>query len=376
MKRKRMVIDCRAATKNMSGVGRYILNLVKGIQSAGRFDMFLLVRENFHPELSALANAELVSLPKEAESIHYVDRLRWEQGALRTQLRSLNADLFHATWNYGIPWLPTCHTVLTLHDLLPMEFPGEFGSRSWRYAYLISQYVALFRASKIIAVSQYTKNAVHQYAGFAASKTTVVLEGVESEFCPPSSGLSPGQYLLYVGGYGERKNVGNLLRAYEHALLAHGVSLPLHLTGSIDKLERADRQVHDRLAPEVRQQIRFLGFVSDGDLPALYQGAAMLLFPSLGEGFGFPPLEAMACGTPVVTTACGSIPEIVGDAARTVDGYDPESIARGIADVAHVPSLRSEMVDRGLQRARALSWETCAQATMKVYDEILAKRSA
>lgn len=372
MRKIRLGVDCRAVTQNMSGVGRYVLNLLKHVGKSEEFHLFILARNDLHPELHTIPNATLVSLPKEAQSIHYVDRLRWEQQFLATQLRTLKLDIFHATWNYGIPLVRTCPSVLTLHDLLPMEFPGEFGSRSWRLAYLASQYIALYRATRIIAVSQYTKDTVAQYARFASTKTTVILEGVEEEFRPPPPSFNERSYILYVGGYGERKNVGNLLRAYEFATTTLGVNQPLCLTGSPERLLSEDRKIFDELSACVRGQIKFLGFVSDAELPALYQGASMLAFPSLGEGFGFPPLEAMACGTPVVTTKCGSIPEVVGDAARFVDGVDPKSIAHGIADIANNATLRSDLVERGFTRSASLSWKISSEATMKIYREVFA----
>lgn len=374
MRKVRLAIDCRAATESMSGVGRYVLNLAKELGKTGEFRFFLLVRKNFHPDLRILPNTELVFLPKEAESIHYTNRLYWEQRFLRHHLRALNLDIFHATWNYGIPLMPPCPSILTLHDLLPIKFPSEFGSRSWRYAYLASQYIALYQARKIIAVSQSTKNEIIKHASFAAPKTTVILEGVEEEFRPASSNSSPRAYLLYVGGYGARKNVGNLLRAYEQAVTLFGISHPLYMTGFLDRFQSEDRAVYDQLILSVRENIKFLGFVRDADLPTLYQCAAMLIFPSLGEGFGFPPLEAMACATPVVTTKCGSIPEVVGEAARFVNGSDPNSIAQGIADVARNATLRSELVERGLTRSKTLSWKNCSDATINVYEEILAER--
>lgn len=370
MKKIRLGIDCRAASGNMSGVGRYVLNIVKEIASTDRFQMVLLVRNDSFKDFQSLSNIELIPLQENAQSIHYVNRLHWEQIHLNKLLDKLKLDLYHATWNYGIPLIPRCPTVLTLHDLLPIEFPGEFGSRSWRIAYLASQYIALYRASKIIAVSQYTKRQLMKYSRVSASKVSVILEGVEENFIPSDNASMVRKYILYVGGYGERKNVGNLLRAFGEVVRKSIFSFELHMTGSLERMQVDDVSIYNHLDASTKERIKFIGFVDDSDLPRLYQGAAMLVFPSLGEGFGFPPLEAMACATPVITTNCGSIPEVVGDAARIVSGFDPQSIAQGIIDVASSNDYREKLIERGLVQARTLSWKACSAATMKVYEEI------
>lgn len=369
----RIAIDCRAATKNTSGVGRYIINLAKGLGRISGLQLMFLVRDDYHPDLLGIYNSKLIQLGSEAQSISYIPRLRWEQQSLHSLLRSNHIDLYHATWNYGVPWRAACPTVLTLHDLLPMEFPSDFGSRSGRAAYVISQYLALIRASHIISVSEFTRSSIRKYARFALNRTSVVLEGIEREFQPKSSLNKQNEYLLYVGGVGERKNLANLFRAYQIAVERYGIKIPLWISGNSERLSVKDRAILNEIPEPILGRIKFLGYIPDGNLPALYQNAAAFVFPSIGEGFGFPPLEAMASGVPVVTTSCGSIPEVVGAAAKYVDGLDPDSIALGISSVLNNETLRGELIDLGVKRARDLSWDNCVSQTIAVYSDVLSK---
>jgi glycosyltransferase involved in cell wall biosynthesis len=369
----RIAIDCRAATKNTSGVGRYIINLAKGLGRISGLHLICLVRDDCHTDLLGMDNSTLVELGSEAQSISYASRLRWEQRSLYSLLQSNNIDLYHATWNYGVPWRAACPTVLTLHDLLPMEFPSDFGSRSGRAAYLISQYLALIRASHIISVSEFTRSSIQKYARFALNKTSVVLEGIEREFQPDDSLNSKKDYLLYVGGVGERKNLANLFRAYQIAVQRYEIKIPLWITGNSDRLSIKDRAALNAIPEPIVSEIKFLGYIPDAELPSLYQNAAAFVFPSIGEGFGFPPLEAMASGVPVVTTNFGSIPEVVGTAAKYVDGLDPNSIALGISAVLNDDMLRAQLIESGINRSRCLSWDNCVSKTIAVYSDVLNK---
>lgn len=147
-------------------------------------------------------------------------------------------------------------------------------------------------------------------------------------------------------------------------------------TGEEATLGPVDRAALDALAPSLRARVRFLGFVPDAALPALYRGASMLVFPSRGEGFDLPPLEAMACGTPVVAGEAGSIPEIADGAALLVDPGDPASIASAMRRLCADDGLRARLVAKGLARAAQLRWPACSEATMAFYREALGGSSS
>lgn len=357
-----VALDCRAATARMSGVGRYVINLARGLGAGGAVRLALLVGADPHPALAALDGASIVETGWTAAHARQDLRFAWEQRHLRAILARLRPDLFHATWNLGIPLASACPAVLTLHDLLPLSTPGWFGARSHRAFFLAGQYAALLRARRVIVVSEATRHALAGLSRRLARKAVVVHEGVEDGFAPGPASAGPA-HVLAVGGREARKNLAGLFAAYALS----GLGLELHVTGLEATLGSADRAALDALPATTRARVRFLGFVPDAALPGLYRDAAMLVFPSRGEGFGFPPLEAMACGTPVVAGRAGSIPEIAGDAALLVDPEDPAAIAAAMRRIAGDGDLRARLARRGLARAAGLRWPACVEATAAVY---------
>jgi glycosyltransferase involved in cell wall biosynthesis len=373
-----IAVDARPALPRISGVGRYVLNLVINLAHVPGVRLAVIVGPNPHRDLINLKGIDVIDGGAGAGDVGFVQRLRWEQKMLRRVLSRAGADLYHATWNYGVPWASPCPSVLTVHDLIPMHRP-EFGSRSYRAAFLVSQYVALTRASAIIAVSQSTAAEIARYAPWTKRRVTVIHEAADPIFRPhtPHSGneASPDDranapYLLYVGGLSGRKNIVNLLRAFE---IVSGVDegVSLKVTGDVQDLEDDARSAYETMNPSARHRIAFVSRLTDCALVALYQGAAALVHPSFAEGFGFPPLEAMASGIPVVTTRSGSIPEIVQHHAVFVDPDNAASIADGILRVMNSEPLRTQLIAGGLSRAAELTWQRAADETAQVYSRVL-----
>jgi len=366
-----VALDCRAATARTGGVGRYVVNLARELRARDEVKLALLVGADPHPALAAMAGVEVVETGWTTAHARQDLRFAWEQRALRRILARLRPDLLHATWNLGIPMASRVPAVLTLHDLLPLSTPGWFGARAPRAFFLAGHWAALLRARRVIAVSEATRAALADLSPWLARKAVVVHEGVEDEFAPGPAGTVP-RHLLAVGGREARKNLAGLFAAYA----ASGLGAEMHVTGEEATLGPVDRAALDALAPPLRARVRFLGFVPDAALPGLYRGASMLVFPSRGEGFGLPPLEAMACGTPVVAGRAGSIPEVVGDAALLVDPGDPAAIAAAMRRLDGDHGLRARLVAKGLARAAALRWPACAEATMAVYRAALGGSSS
>jgi glycosyltransferase involved in cell wall biosynthesis len=366
--RPRVAIDCRAATARMSGVGRYVVNLVEGLAASGEVGVLALAGQDLHPALAAMSGVEVVETGWTPAAAGHRARLAWEQRDLSRILARCRPDLVHATWNHGIPWRGAwpAPAVLTLHDLLPLDLAGQFGDRTQRLSFLASQYVALWRARRIVAVSHATRAALRRHAPLFHGKSVVIHEGVEDRFAPAPI-LSARRHLLYVGGREARKNLAGVFAGYAAA----DPALPLCLTGSADTLGATDAATLSALPARLRARIEFLGVVPDARMPDLYRDAALLIFPSRGEGFGFPPLEAMACGTPVIASRAGSIPEIAGEAALYVDPDDPAALGGAIARVLSDTALRGRMVAAGLERAAALRWPVCVARTLAVYRDVL-----
>lgn len=366
-----VALDCRAATARTGGVGRYVVNLARELRARDELRLALLVGADPHPALASMKGVEVVETGWTAAHARQDLRFAWEQRVLRRILARLRPGLFHATWNLGIPVASRVPAVLTLHDLLPLSTPGWFGARAHRAFFLAGQWAALLRARRVIAVSGATRAALAILSPRLARKAVVVHEGVEDDFAPGPAGAGP-RYLLAVGGREARKNLAGLFAAYA----ASGLGAELHVTGGEATLGPVDRAALDALPPLLRARIRFLGFVPDAALPGLYRGASMLVFPSRGEGFGLPPLEAMACGTPVVAGRADSIPEVVGDAALLVDPGDPDAIAAAMRRIDGDDGLRARLVADGLARAAALRWPSCAEATLAVYRAALGGSSS
>ena len=265
----------------------------------------------------------------------------------------------------------TRHQVCTIHDVIPLDHPEWFsrGFSSW-YQWLIPR---LARAAQhLIAVSEFTRSRLIDMFGLKPEKVSVVLNGIGEEFTPRPDeevlrvrtrlGLPPGPYVLYVGSVEPRKNLARLLEAWE-AVQAQCPDLQLVITG----LNKGASQVFSAVRiDKIPPRVTFTGYVEDAELPALYSGALVFVYPSLYEGFGLPPVEAMACGSPVITSNRTSLPEVVGSAALLVDPEDIESIAASIGQVANSESLRAQMRAQGLERARLFQWDTAATETWEI----------
>ena len=204
--------------------------------------------------------------------------------------------------------------------------------------------------------------------------------GVEARFRPSSEGSlaqqgavpSARQYILICGRHQRPQEHRPPFAARLSGTQAAHPCVSFVVTGKRQWQTRAIDETFTRLALE--PHVHFTGYVPDADLPALYGGATAFVFPSLYEGFGLPPLEAMACGTPVVTSNVSSLPEVVGDAALTVDPTDVKAIAEAINGILDNPALAADLRARGLARAKQFTWERTAQQTLAVYDEVLARR--
>ena len=266
--------------------------------------------------------------------------------------------------------LAIAHQVCTIHDLIPIERPEWFNPRfaQW-YEWLLPRLAR--RVQHIIAISEYTKQRVIERLRVPASKITVIPNGVDQRFSPrPQVEIDEmrraldlsAPYLLCVGSLEPRKNLPRLLDAWRKIQASTDRDVELVVAGAL-----GNSRVFGGVALEAPPpRTRCIGYVADEHLPALYSGAIALVYPSLYEGFGLPPLEAMACGTPVVTSCTTSLPEVVADPTVLVDPEDVESIADGMLKILSSPDLRETLRRTGIERARGFSWEHSAARTLSV----------
>lgn len=257
---------------------------------------------------------------------------------------------------------PGLKTVVTVHDLGSEYLPSMHQVKQRIYLALMQRY-QLKSASKIIAVSNATKKDLVNRIGISPQKITVIYEGFDKQLFKPSFNPQPKNYFLFVGTVQPRKNLERVIKAFASYL--HGNKGQFVIAGSKGWLSDGIYQLPKKLG--IENQVKFLGYVADKDLPALYSGAKALLFPSLFEGFGLPILEAQACGCPVITSNISSMPEVAGRGAILVDPYNIEDIVKGMKRVKG-KGEREKLIEQGFKNVKRFSWEKSARETLKVLE--------
>ena len=311
-------------------------------------------------------------------------RIRWESGALPRLLGSLDPapDLFHATWNHGVPGRLPFPAILSLHDLIPWRHPDLV---PWpRPAFL---HRALYRrsvrrsaraAAAVITLSEASRRDIAARLPDVAGKVEVIPCAVPRWFraaAPEEAAAARARfggapYWLYVGGFDPRKGIGDLLDALAIAR-AGGAALPaIVLAGAVN----AEAEACRARAAATGVPVHFPGYVPDADLPALYAGASLFVYPSRSEGFGIPPLLAMAAGTPAIVSDGGSLPEVVGDAAVVVPAGDPRALAAALVRAAGDPASLRDGAARGRARAAEFTVAALAARTLRVYERAASRR--
>jgi glycosyltransferase involved in cell wall biosynthesis len=303
-----------------------------------------------------------------------------ERLALAAEVAPYRLDLLHSP-DFIPPQTGCRRSVITVHDLTFLLYPQFLTPGSRRY-YNDQIAWAVRHAAAIAADSTATRADLVRLLDVPPEKIKVIHLGLDPEFAPASAeqaaadtehlaelGLSPG-YVLFVGTFEPRKNVAGLLQAYACLRQQRPDCPPLVLAGRSGWL--FEETLSRIQALKLEAVVRRLEEVTDRHLPALYRGAAALVLPSHYEGFGFPVLEAMGCGTPAVIADRASLPEIAGDAALKVDPDDHEALAAALGRVLDDSGLRAALARRGLERARAFTWERTARQTLALYEAVLA----
>jgi glycosyltransferase involved in cell wall biosynthesis len=268
---------------------------------------------------------------------------------------------------YNAPLFHLKHYVFTIHDLNHIDLEVNSSSLKRLY-YRFVMRRACRRAARVLTVSEFSRSRIIEWSGVDPSKVVNVGNGVSPDFSMSVTPYSPGfEYLLCVGNRKGHKNEIRLLKAF--ACAAIDASIRLLFTGSSTEelLELATKL-------GVSERVVFLGRIEDSMLPKIYRGATALVFPSLYEGFGLPVLEAMACGTPVITSDVTAMPEVAGDAAILVDPNNVDSIADAIGRIMNNDELRAEIIVKGLERVKAFSWDFVASKVQKVLVEVRTKK--
>lgn len=264
--------------------------------------------------------------------------------------------------------------IVTVHDLVRFYIrfdPETVRERIW----LKLDIMGVKRATHIIAVSQHTRNDLIRYMKIPESRITVIYNGIDRSIFKPYDvklRLLDKPYILYVGSERPRKNLGRLFEAFA-ILKEEFPDLKLLKVGPVGRYDTYRRDSEKKLVRlGITRDVGFIDYVSEQDLVSYYCSAALLAYPSLYEGFGLPPLEAMACGCPVVTSNASSIPEVVGDAGILVDPYNVQALAQAMKRVLTDSKLRDDMVRKGFEQSKKFSWEKAAEQHQQVYDKVAA----
>ncbi len=365
----RIGIDARML--NNTGIGRYLRNLLIQLAAIDTNNEYIIF---VNPEnLRIIDHTNVMFVP--FTSYLPVYSLR-EQYMLPIQIRKWNIDLMHYP-NFNVPLFPYCPYVVTIHDLIYYLYPEECPSKmAHYYAKYMLRYAAK-HARIVMTVSNHSKNDLMRYFHLHEDRIRVILNAPDTKIYPASRsrhthisnhlqkkyGISD-PYVLYVGKHHRYKNIITLL----HAFIRHQAifeQFQLVIAGKRDSRQQALYDMAAAMDPGTR--IIFTDFVSDDDIFKLYQQASLFVFPSLYEGFGLPPLEAMACGVPVITSCAASLPEIVGDAAIVVDPSDVTAMADAMQHVLTDTHLWHTLREKGLQHAQTFSWERAARQLLEVY---------
>jgi len=357
------------------GIGTYVRNLVRHLARLDR-DTTYFVFCNRSDE-STLRDLAENFVPVVDDSAGYGLR---EHVSIPLKLRRLGADLLHSP-HYVRPLFCSIPSVVTVHDCIHLLFPEYLPSpMAWRYAhFMIGR--AVRKSALVFTVSEASRRDILRFYPWAdPDKVQVVPNAIDVDLLEdPGAEESErvreryqirGRFVLFVGNVKPHKNLERLIASFARLRQEAGhEDLKLLIIGEdVSRYGSLRRTVE---AAGVRQDVRFFGFVPDRTLAALYRMASVFAFPSLYEGFGLPPLEAMACGTPVVTSRISSLPEVVGDAAVLIDPYDVEDITRGLRRALQDEALRADLIEKGRARARGFSWERSAAAVHAGYLKVL-----
>jgi glycosyltransferase involved in cell wall biosynthesis len=295
---------------------------------------------------------------------------------LRRETSADAIDVFHAPGVHVRASLPpvasvSCPVITTVHDLIPVTFYGNTLSRRVRMFYRWNLRRAL-RSARVVTVSEAARNDILAYAPDVRSRLNVIPNGVEFSPNPSSEAIArlgvQKPFVLYAGSYEPRKNIETAIDAYKQLLDA---GFPHTLVAIVEAQSGHARAVKEHLtALKLGDRVRLVHGLAEAEIRALYTHAEMLCFPSLAEGFGFPPLQAAACGVPVVCSDLPSTRETIGDNALYVDTRNPRLLAAGMQRVLTDASLRARLTLGARDRARSFTWDRSVEAHVQLYEEV------
>jgi glycosyltransferase involved in cell wall biosynthesis len=373
----KIAIDISLAIGESAGVGSYTRGLIEGLAAIDTENEYLLYSyldfdRSLQLALPQQPNFSLRRLPLETE--HW-ERI-WSRADLPPKATLEAVDILHSPF-FNAPKEHHGALVVTIYDVSFLRYP-ECHTEANRLHCLNGTLNAALYADRIIAISHHTQQDLVDYCAVAEDRIRVTHLAPRKVYYPEHdlAGIQGTlerleifhNFILFVGSLEPRKNLKTLLRAYATYVKNHAGRELLVIAGA--KGWRND-DISPLLAElEIEEHVKFVGYVQEADLRVLYSAAKLFVYPSIYEGFGLPPLEAMACGAPVITSNTSALPEVVGDAAILIDPYDSEKLCQAMHTVLCDADLRSKMRQQSFERAKLFTWERTAEETLAVYQEV------
>ena len=366
----RIAIDARKLRD--FGIGTYIRNILIELSRLDRDTEYVVLCRPDDVESGDVLGRNFRMVPEAAPTYSIAEQFKIPLSLAREGVRLVHEP------HYVLPPLLRCRSVVTIHDCIHLMFPEYLPNRLAYFYAKSSMWAASNKSDRILTVSEASKRDILRFFDVPPEKVVVIYNAIDERFLAPANpermDLVKKRYqldhpfVLYVGNIKPHKNLERLIASFARARGQCDDNLKLIIIGDeISKYPALRQQVHRH---KLDKHVRFLGFQPMETLAAFYRLARAFVFPSLYEGFGLPPLEAMACGTPVVTSNVSSLPEVAGGAALLVDPNDEEAIANGIVRAVTDDPLRKELIELGKQRARTFSWKQSVQKIHEIYMQV------
>lgn len=381
----RIGLSTSVIQRGKTGIAQYLFALVRAFAPYAQQHQFtLFVLEEDLP-LFAFAAQEMQIVPVSEKFRPPVKNILWHQTELPKLARRQKIEILHIPSYRRLLWLRSCALVATIHDLAPFQIAGKYDWKRMFYGRVIARRLAR-RQDHVIAISQNTARDIKRWFALPDHRISVIHNGLEHDRFFPGNretarveavrrhGLCQPFFLYIARLEHPAKNHVRLISAFNQFKTMTGSNWQLVFGGSD---WNGAEKIHDAVKTSpFAADIRTLGFVDDKDLPILYRAADVFVYPSLYEGFGMPPIEAMACGCPVICSTCGSLGEVVGQAAAVVDPKDIGSLAQQLTTLANDAGLRKRLRALGLEQAKHFNWQKTAAETLEVYQHVINQREA
>jgi glycosyltransferase involved in cell wall biosynthesis len=353
---------------NTSGMGTYLRNLLPGVIAMFPKQKFCLLGDVRSLSVLAWTNSDNVSLIEASSPMYSLT----EQLELIKKIPK-ETQLYWAS-HYNIPVLYSGDMLVTFYDLFHLAMPKLVGGRHKRFYAKLMFHMVRWRALAIITISQFSKDEFWRFIGPTRQSIIPIHLGVAKSWfdIKPSARPYSKKYILFVGNIKPHKNLSRLVKAFN--LILNRINHDLVIVGKKEGFITGDTLVAD-LATRLGSRVEFTGYVDDAALHQYFAHAEVMVFPSLYEGFGLPPLEAMAAGCPVLVSNVGPMPEVCGDAALYCDPYNVDDIAQKLFTILNDDTLRETLRQRGLERAHSFTWDKCIAQTCDVISGLMAKQT-